>query len=218
MGEAQIAPTSGVRQQRSLGAPAEAGGLRPSALGHARDRRDPPVHHRAAEGRRHRVEGTDVHRDDAARRGLDVQRHRHDPGQAARAHRPGEPLRHEAVSRVPVRRRQRRRLVHGGAARARARAQGAAERVHDRAALPRRRGGAHAGMARHRQHLREPPLRGGRAEGRVAQDAEGARAARHDWRPRPAHQTRLELDAVARRHRLGHGRRASVTPARFRTS
>ncbi len=53
---------------------------------------------------------------------------------------------------------------------------------------------------------------------RVAQEPESARAARHDWRPRAAHQARLELDALARGHHLGHGRHASATPARSRTS
>ena len=115
-----------------------------------------------------------------------VERHRHDSRQAQRADRPRQPLRHQAVSRVPVRRRQRRRLVHGGAARAGARAEAAPERVHDRAAVPRRRGGADAGVARQRQHLRQPALRRRRAEGRVARHAEGARAARHDRRPRSA--------------------------------
>ena len=44
------------------------------------------------------------------------------------------------------------------------------------------------------------------AEGRVAREPQGARAARHDWRPRPAHQTRVEFHALARGHHLGHGR------------
>ena len=92
--------------------------------------------------------------------------------------------------------------------------------VHDRAALPRRRRSGRAGLARHRQHLRQPPLRGGRAEGRVARRSlQGARPARHDRRPRPApsgatRTPRRWLD----RHHLGARRASWATPARSRTS
>ena len=100
--------------------------------------------------------------------GADGQRHRHHPRPPARAHRAGQPLRHQARA-VPVRRRQRRRLVHGGAARAGTRRSPTAQPdVHDRAAVPRRRGGGELGLGRHRQHLRQPPLRAGGAEGRHA--------------------------------------------------
>ena len=61
----------------------------------------------------------------AARPGQDGQPDRDHPRPAPRAHRPRQPLRHQAVPRVPLRRRQRRRLEHRGADRAGARAQGA---------------------------------------------------------------------------------------------
>jgi hypothetical protein len=43
-----------------------------------------------------------------------------------------------------------------------------AERIHDRAAVPRRRGGSELGVARSGQHVRQPPLR---RDGTAVRDA-----------------------------------------------
>ena len=64
---------------------------------------------------------------------------------------------------------------------------------------------------RHRQHLRQPPLRRRRAkrDGSLA-DAEGDGPRRHDRRPRSAHQARHQFDAVADRPHLGRGQRQKL--------
>ena len=61
----------------------------------------------------------------------------------------------ETVQGVHVPRCERRGVIDGRGARAGARAQDAAERIHDRAALPRRRGGGQHRVARSGQHLRQ---------------------------------------------------------------
>ena len=68
------------------------------------------------------------------------------------------PLRHEAVPRIPVRRRERRRIERGVPDRAGARAESAPQPVDDRAAVSGRRRSGHR-MAGQRSHLRQPPLR-----------------------------------------------------------
>ena len=76
---------------------------------------------------------------DADRAGPHGQPDRHDSRRAQGPHRHRRPLRHQAVPRVPVRRRQRRRVERGVPDRARARAEGAPEPADDRAAVSRRR-------------------------------------------------------------------------------
>ena len=57
--------------------------------------------------------------------------------------------------------------------------------LHDRAAVPRRRGSAAARLGRHRQHLRQPPLRRRRASGTASLATLKALVLRrHDRRPR----------------------------------
>ena len=107
-----------------------------------------------------------VCRADAAGARADGQRGRAHSRGARRAADPRRPLRHEAVSRLPLRRRQRRRIEHGDAARTGARAEGAPERLHDRAGVLRRRGGGDRVDGR-RPHLRQPPLRRRRAARRL---------------------------------------------------
>ena len=67
-----------------------------------------------------------------------------------------------------------------------------------------------------RPHLRQPPLRPGRAEGRHAQDHRRARAGRHDRRQRPADHARVELHALADRHRVERRRQAGPPRVRRR--
>ena len=85
-------------------------------------------------------------------------------GRRAGPRAPGDrrPLRHEALSRVSVRRRERRRIQRGVPARTRPRAQGAEEPHPHRAAVSRRRGGSRR-LAGHGPHLRQPLLRRGGA-------------------------------------------------------
>ena len=98
-----------------------------------------------------------------------------------------QPLRHQAVSRVPVRRRQRRRLVHGGAPRARPRAQGA-RRTSSRSSCcssTARRRACRSGAAPTTPTAAVTTSRRRRQTGTLA-EPEGARAARHDRRSRSA--------------------------------
>ncbi len=74
--------------------------------------------------------------------------------------------------------------------------------VHDRVAVPRRRRSGRR-VAGHRQHLRQPPLRRRGAQVGLAEIAARADPARHDRRSQPDHPPRVELDALAHRHRLG---------------
>ena len=93
--------------------------------------------------------------------------------------------------RVPLRRRQRRRVEHGGAARAGPRPARPGQSVLDRAPVLRRRGGDRLGVGRLRQHLRQPPPR--RAGPVVRHPGRHARAhpARPDRRPAPEHPARV---------------------------
>ena len=161
----QAPATPRIRLEPRLGAPAAARGDRTAAGRIGGHRADAQVHQEPARGRR-----TDA---SSSRRGtIDtpigtvhmVNLIATIPGAQQGPHRHRRPLRHEAVPRIPVRRRERRRIERGVPDRAGAGAQGAPERADDRAAVPRRRRSASAGMGRHRQHLRQPPLRRGRAD------------------------------------------------------
>ena len=108
--------------------------------------------------------------------------------------------------RVPLRRRQRRRVERGVPDRAGARAEGAAERADDRAAVPRRRGSAaSSGSGTDNTYGSRHYVEAAQAR-RLARDAQGDRPRRHDRRPRSAHPARHQLDAVADRHHLGRRR------------
>ena len=89
------------------------------------------------------------------------------PGAGPRPHRHRRPLRHQAVARLPLRRRQRRRVERRLPAGARPRAQGARQSAADRAPVPRRRGSRQLGLGQpeHRPHLRQPLLRRAGEEG-----------------------------------------------------
>ncbi len=112
---------------------------RAAARGISGHRADARVHHRAAQNARHSCYAAGIRREDTHRRHSDGQPHRHHPGRAKRADRHHGTLRYEAVSRLPLRRCERRRVQHRISHRARTRAEGAHERVHDRADLLRRR-------------------------------------------------------------------------------
>ena len=99
---------------------------------------------------------------DAGRRHQDGQRHRDDPGQAPRPDRARHPLRHQAVPGVPVSRRERRGVVDGRGARARARAEEAQQNEYTIELLFLDGEEAVHRVARPRQHLRQPALRAAR--------------------------------------------------------
>ena len=125
------------------------------------------VHQEAARRIRHPGRRTAVRRRHARRAASHGEPHRASPRRVARPPRFRRPLRHEAVPRVPLRRRQRRRVEHGVSDRVGTRHEGAQESAHHRAGLPRRRGGHVAGVGRcaQRPHLRQPALCRDRAEG-----------------------------------------------------
>ena len=136
----------------------------------------------------------------------------HHPRQEHRSHRPGQPLRHQAVSRLALRRRQRRRLEHRRADRAGARASRRARQLPFTIELLFLDGEEAVGrMAGHRQHLRQPLLRRGGAQVRLAEVAARAHPARHDRRSQPDHPPRIELDALADRHHLGRREEARAS-------
>ena len=121
----------------------------------------------AAGGRRgHR---TGVGRPDAARQDAHGEPHRDDSRREKGPHRHRRPLRHEDLSRVPVRRRERRRIERGVSRRAGARAEGAQEPADDRAAVPGRRR-SRGRVGGQRPHVRQPPLRRGRQARRHARE------------------------------------------------
>ncbi len=161
-----------------------------------------------------------LHRENAARRDLDGEPHRHHPRPPAGTHRHRQPLRHQAVPRHPIRRRQRRGIVHGRPARAGARPQGTPERVHDRAAVLRWRG-SRRGLGSWRtgndntygsRYYVDAARRGGTLK------ALRAGPARHDRRQKPRHPARCQLNALAGRYRVGRRRERSAIAASSRTS
>ena len=123
-------------------------GFGPRPAGSPAHRAHARLHHRAAENARHSRGPAGVRREDAHRRDSMVNLDRHDSGRAEGADCDHRPLRHEAVSRVPVRRRQRRRIEHGVPDRAGAGAEGPPQCLHDRADFLRRRRSDAAGLGR----------------------------------------------------------------------
>ena len=132
------------------------------------------------------VSRTAVRCDDAGRRHQDDQRHRDDPGT------PPERIvlathYDTKLSGVHVPRRKRRGLVNGRGPGAGARAQDAAERIHDRAAVPRRRGSGQREWRDPRQHLRQPHYVQAAQKAGTLGGAEGAHPPRHDRRSGSRH-------------------------------
>src|SRR5262249_24706496 len=91
-----------------------------------------------------------------------------------------------------------------------ARAETAAQSADDRAAVPRRRGGAAARLERDRQHLRQPALCRPGAPRRLAGHHQGNAARRHDRRPRSRDPPRHQLDAVAHQHPVDTAKRLQL--------
>ena len=113
------------------------------------------------------------------------------PGAQPEPDRHRRPLRHEAVPRVPVRRRERRRVERGVPDRAGARAQGAQEPAHDRArsSSTARKRSATSGRAPTTPTAAATTWTRRGSDG-IARRAQGDDPRRHDRRPRPAHQAR----------------------------
>ena len=155
-----------VRLEPCVRAPAAARGDRSPAGGLTRHRPGERLHHRAAEGDRARGGRAAVRGRNAARHSENDEPVGGHPGCEPGAAADDGALRHEAVSPVPFRRSERRGVERRDAPRARARAEGSPERVHDRAGVL-RRGGSGARVGRHRPHLRQPALRRCRAAGRA---------------------------------------------------
>ena len=164
---------SQVRFEPRVGTSAADAGHRSAAGRLSGHRTDPQVHQGSA--RRDRAQGgrPGVGRRDAARQSPHGQPHRDHSWRDERSTGDHRPLRHEALSRVPVRRRERRRLERGVPHRAGPRPQGAPQPDDDRARLPRRRGSRDR-VARQRPHVRQPALRG-RREARPARSTRSRR-------------------------------------------
>ena len=159
-------PPPGVRLEPRLGAPAPARRARAAAGGLAGHRAVAQVHQGPA---RRAPASPSPSRRGTTRRPLGRVRMVNliatIPGAAQGSHRHRRPLRHEAVPRVPVRRRQRRRIERGVPDRAGARAEGAPEPADDRAAVSRRRGsGRRMGRATDHTYGSRHYVDGGEAE------------------------------------------------------
>ena len=165
---AQAAAAHDVRLEPRLGPPSPARHHRAAAVGVRGHRADAHVHQGSADRRRRALHGAELGAADAARQRAHGQPRGHPARRAQGTHHRHGPLRHEAVSRVPIRRRERRRVERRVPHRARAGPEGAEECADDRAAVSRRRGSAASRLAGHRQHLRQPALRRDGAQGRHA--------------------------------------------------
>ena len=179
----------------------------PRVVGHAGQRQDAPVHHHDA--RRRSASRPSSSRSRPARRSAASRwptSSRRCPAQRPERIVIAQPLRHQAVQGVPLRRRQRRRIEHGRAARARARAQGPSRVRSPSSCCSSTARKPFVEWSAHRSHLRQPLLRARRRSktGTLGGD-QGVHPARHDRRPRSEHPARSELDAVADRRHLGGG-------------
>ena len=190
-------------------------GPRPAGIrGHRRDARATSSTQLKAAGIESREQMFIAH--DAARRGVDGQRHRDDSrasgpsGSRSPATTTPSCIASSGSSAPTTAPRPRRRCSSSGACSRRGRT---SSRSSCCSSTARKRvmpsGAAHDNTYGSRHYV------AGGAEGRDARRPQGAGAARHDRRPRPDDPARRQLDAVARRHRLGAAGASSATAATF---